>query len=234
MTTPFVAFETPDPAPTARPEVLAMGLALGAVVGSILPAAALLAELVAAGSVAALAPSASLLVTLLAPALAGIAGAWGMAVLSAHREGYDLIAEKAGSLMDESWELQQQVDILESAPPLRDMRQDELPPDAWPAPAVPRLIEERQSSTDEEALIQAQAQLLHSIGSAARDASRRMQVSLRGLQFTPMSVVQERLVQALSGHLHALRDLADDVVQYAEEEPEPPRQVRTGRARAAA
>ena len=235
MTTPFVAFETPDVAPSSRPETVALGLGLGAVVGALLPLASLTVEILAGSGMAGFVASPGLWVSLLAPCIAGGLGAWLMPLLQAHRAAYDEIAEKAGTLMDESWELRGQLEILGEAPRGVDSWGDAV--DFEVEDVTEEVVFEARSVAlprEEEALIEAQTQLLHSIGSATRDIARRMQVSLRGLSFTPMTVVQERLVQALTGHLDGLRDLADEVVSYAEEETGPEQSNTAGRARAAA
>jgi len=249
MTTPFVAFRTPDVAPSSHPETLALGLGLGALLGATIPALSLTAELLAGGGLAVFAASPGLLATLIVPCVTGALGAWAWPLLHAHRSAYDVVAEKAGTLLDETWELRGQLDLLSDAPALRhDLRSELEPDDTWHGmgdePTEEMLIRastsrpgfQAPSPSEEEALIEAQGQLLHSIGSATRDTARRMQVSLRGLAFTPLTAVQERLVHALTGHLDGLRDLADEVVSYAEEEPEPlvQTQSRSGRVRAAA
>lgn len=206
MTTPFVAFETTQ---HARPttEILLFGAAIGALAGGVFPALALAAELIGGTGLLDLlsSPSASFAVTLLVPVAGAGLGGWWFAYLRAQHQAYDEVAAKAGSLLDESWELRESLATLDQA---------------WtsdPQPDLDRIPTEEIVQSNVEPLLHAQTLLLHSVGSAARDASQRMRVNLRSLELTPMSQVQTRLVAALDGHLQQLRDLADDVVEYADE-----------------
>lgn len=245
MTTPFVAFRTPDVSPLARPEALALGLGLGALLGGSLPVLAVMAELAAGATLGAVlaSPGPSLLVSLLAPALSGVLGAFVLGVLTAHRDAYDAISLKAGSLVDEAWDLRGQLEAVAdgTAPPVpMDIREDLAPDGAWDSGEPPSQepgfdLDARRTLREQEALIEAQTRLLHSMGSATQDAARRMQVNLRGLMLTPMTVVQERLVTALADHLHGVRELSEDIVSYADEDlPHDPGEPARGRARAVA
>lgn len=240
MTTPFVAFERPD-LRTVTPETLARGLLLGAVAGSAVPILAVGAELVGGATLSGLAanPTPALLASFLAPALAGGVGAWLQGRVHAHKQAYDSIARKAGTLLDETWDLREQLDAQpvpeppHEGRPLPHAHHTHLPSDDEVMGNVTWLRPAGGNDADADALIEAQSLLLHSVGSATRDAIRRMQVHVQGLELTPLTLVQERLVRALSGHLEGLWDLAEDVVSYAEEEQQD-QDGTSGRARAVA
>ena len=224
MTTPFRAFQTPDLRST-DPEALALGFGLGAAVGTIIPTLAAMAELAGGSTLTTLvsAPSPAMVITLLAPVAAGVAGALCLKVLQAHRLAYDEISEKAASLMDETFDLRTALDgqpvmsLPEATSMSRPVPQLDRPShEAEPtAPAAPMQAAQHVANDD---LATAQAHLLASFGEATQDTARRMHVNLQGLRLAGLSAVQERLVDALDGHLDGLWDLADDVVVYAEED----------------
>lgn len=224
MTTPFRAFQTPDLRST-DPEALALGFGLGAAIGTLVPALAALAELAGGAGWATIvtSPSPALVTTLLAPVAAGVAGAVCLKVLQAHRLAYDEISEKAASLMDETFDLRTALDgqpvmSLPSTPrPARPVPQIELPSHEA-EPAAPAAAVQAGQNLPSDELASAQAQLLASFGEATQDTARRMHVNLQGLRLAGLTGIQERLVDALDGHLDGLWDLADDVVVYAEED----------------
>jgi hypothetical protein len=209
MQTPFRPFRAVPPEATRHVDAAAVGLAVGALAGGLIPALVLAAEALAGAPMTLASPPPAVLATLVVPALLGPAGGWIAAVVAAHRATAEAISTKAASLMDEVWTLR---DALERG---------EGPDEA--APALPRGLERPlpADGSDQDELTLAQARLLASFGEATQDTLRRMHVNLQGLRLAGLSHVQERLVDSLHGHVEGLWDLADDVVAYVDEDPGP-------------
>lgn len=230
-TPPFRAFSAPVPVATAHPEALAAGFGLGALAGALVPTTAVLAELAVGRGLADLlaSPGAALIVTFTVPVVTALAGGWAAASVAAWRDAYERVAAKAGSLLSESLDLRNALDGVE---PMSGIQAYEPDVDDLPVvtatweddlPTLSGALEDPQAESDADdlALISAQACLLASFGEATQDTARRMHINLEGLRLTELSVVQERLVDALRGHVDGLWDLADDVVGYVDEAPNP-------------
>lgn len=235
MPTPFIAFTAPDPSRAWSPEALAVGFGLGGGLGAILALSTVAAEALTGAPVATLLTSPSVWMSCAWPVLLAAVGAYGTHVLAAHRSAYDAVAEKAGSLMDESWELQSALESLLDEPPTEVINQQPQPrtptpmppPVAGPQPAAPVLVQipapaesrDPVEAAEDAALIAAQTAILDRFAEASHDATSRMQVNLRGLAVTPMSLVQRRLVDALHAHVDGLAGLTKDVRAYTSDEP---------------
>jgi hypothetical protein len=188
---------------TSGPEPWITGAGLGAVIGAVVPFVAWTAETsLHTPEEVLVAPSPALIVTALVPVVAAAFGAWIAATRAALRHSRDELASKAASLLEEAWELRARVE--EPASPT-------LSPPRTPAVSTPR--------PPADPLVHVQARLLASFGDATRDTARRMHVSLQGLRLTGASPMQERMLDALHGHLEGLWDLADEVVAYAAGDP---------------
>ncbi|MFK7929690.1 MAG: hypothetical protein AB8H79_15970 [Myxococcota bacterium] len=234
MSSPFIAYSAPTTGARPNAETLAIGGALGAAIGALFPVVGILAELASGSTLTAVAsaPSASLLTLCAVPTALAVLGAIGHSFVAAHRQNFDEIAHKAGTLMDESWELQVALEgVLEDSvtetvdAPRQRMTEASQQGQGFSLPrTVPvEAVLERDpiEAAEDGALIAAQAKLLHRFAAATNDATNRMQVNVRGLNFTPMSVVQRRLVDAMDSHISGLNSLASEVVRYTEASREP-------------
>ncbi|MFT7519678.1 MAG: hypothetical protein ACI9MC_001821 [Kiritimatiellia bacterium] len=196
----FQSYRVPDTS-VVDVEALSVGFGIGAVIGTLFPLLAFVAEIGLGTPLVELVthPSAALLVTVFVPAGLGLTMAVAYHMASTWRSAYQSVAGKASQLMEENWDLMGQ-----------ESQQPVVEPVDVPAPTS-------LDGSVAEALVSAQVDVLCSVGEATQDVARRMHVNIKGLTMTDLSQSQGRMVDALAGHVEGLWDLADDVVTYSEE-----------------